>query len=183
MRGFARTFADQARASGRTVVAYQYSPLGGPLDPESSERFIPRRSFSAGHSERHGSVETSSDPARLLGARGNGRDRRRRAPVVPEAPRPRRCRLFGFSHGAGGVGRRRRAGRGRAPARSEEQAVAVLRRFGTAVAVKAEVPGLLHKSDLGCVRLACASERDVQEAYRAVVENARKAGFRTGASV
>ena len=24
----------QARASGRTVVAYQYSPLGGPLDPD-----------------------------------------------------------------------------------------------------------------------------------------------------
>ena len=34
MRRFARTFADAARASGRTVVAYQYSPLGGPLDPE-----------------------------------------------------------------------------------------------------------------------------------------------------
>ena len=34
MRRFARTFADAARASGRTVVAYQYSPLGGPLDSE-----------------------------------------------------------------------------------------------------------------------------------------------------
>src|SRR5262249_57293469 len=34
MRGFATTIADVARASGRTMVAYQYSPLGGPLDTE-----------------------------------------------------------------------------------------------------------------------------------------------------
>ena len=34
MRRFAKTFADGAQASGRTVVAYQYSPLGGPLDGE-----------------------------------------------------------------------------------------------------------------------------------------------------
>ena len=34
MRRFARTFADAARASGRTVVAYQYTPLGGPLNSE-----------------------------------------------------------------------------------------------------------------------------------------------------
>src|SRR5262249_32262295 len=32
MRRFAQIFADAARASGCTVVAYQYSPLGGPLD-------------------------------------------------------------------------------------------------------------------------------------------------------
>src|SRR5262249_42970675 len=34
MRGFAATIAKVARASGRTIVAYQYSPLGGPLDSE-----------------------------------------------------------------------------------------------------------------------------------------------------
>src|SRR5262249_15284028 len=34
MRRFAATIADVARASGRTFVAYQYSPLGGPLDTE-----------------------------------------------------------------------------------------------------------------------------------------------------
>ena len=34
MRRIARTFADAARTSGRTIVAYQYSPLGGPLDAE-----------------------------------------------------------------------------------------------------------------------------------------------------
>ncbi len=49
MRRFARTIADAARNSGRTVVAYQYSPLGGPLDPRSSRRCTPRgcRSCSA----------------------------------------------------------------------------------------------------------------------------------------
>jgi acyl-CoA synthetase (NDP forming) len=62
-------------------------------------------------------------------------------------------------------------------AQSEADAVAQLRHFGTAVAVKAEAPGLLHKSDLGCVRLRCVSEHDVSEAYRAVAHNARKAGF------
>src|SRR5262249_14262532 len=34
MRRFAGICADAARASGRTVAAYQYSPLGGPLDGE-----------------------------------------------------------------------------------------------------------------------------------------------------
>jgi hypothetical protein len=55
-----------------------------------------------------------------------------------------------------------------------------LHRFGTSVAVKVEAPGLLHKSDLGCVRLGCTSESDVREAYREVVQNARKAGFTSG---
>ena len=48
---------------------------------------------------------------------------------------------------------------------------------GFPVAVKAEAPGLLHKSDIGCVRLGCRSEDAVAEAYRTVVANAGKAGF------
>ena len=56
----------------------------------------------------------------------------------------------------------------------------LLRRFNTAVAVKAEAPGLLHKSDLGCVRLGCADEQAVRDAYAAVVRNARNAGFDGG---
>jgi acyl-CoA synthetase (NDP forming) len=68
-------------------------------------------------------------------------------------------------------------------AQSEAEAVAQLRHFGTAVAVKAEAPGLLHKSDLGCVRLGCVSERGVSEAFRAVAHNARKAGFENGVDV
>jgi hypothetical protein len=65
-------------------------------------------------------------------------------------------------------------------AHSEDEAVALLRRFNTAVAVKAEAPGLLHKSDLVCVRLGCTDEQAVREAYAAVVRNARNAGFDGG---
>jgi acyl-CoA synthetase (NDP forming) len=60
---------------------------------------------------------------------------------------------------------------------SEEDAVAAQKHFGTPVAIKAEVAGLLHKSDVGCVRLGCAGPTDVADAYRHVIENARKAGF------
>ncbi len=67
-------------------------------------------------------------------------------------------------------------------ASSAEEAVALQRRFGVPVVLKAEVPGLLHKSDVGCVRLNCGAG-EVAEAYRAVIGNARKAGFKSAASV
>ena len=63
-------------------------------------------------------------------------------------------------------------------ASSEDAAVAAFRRFGRPVALKAEADGLLHKSDLGCVRLNCATEAEVTDGYRAIVANAHKAGFR-----
>src|SRR5262249_25638299 len=62
-------------------------------------------------------------------------------------------------------------------ARSESEAIELLQRFGSAVAVKAEAAGLLHKSELDCVRLNCASEHDLRDAYRAVTANARNASF------
>src|SRR5262249_46968750 len=62
-------------------------------------------------------------------------------------------------------------------AHSEAEAVELLLRFGSAVAIKAEAAGLLHKSELDCVRLNCASEQDVRDAYHAVTTNARNAGF------
>ena len=34
MQRLARTIADAARKTEQTIVAYSYSPLGGPLDPE-----------------------------------------------------------------------------------------------------------------------------------------------------
>jgi acyl-CoA synthetase (NDP forming) len=49
--------------------------------------------------------------------------------------------------------------------------------------VKAETPGLLHKSDIGGVRLGCANASVVAEAYRAVIQNARNAGFKTASHV
>jgi acyl-CoA synthetase (NDP forming) len=185
MRGFARTFADQARASGRTVVAYQYSPLGGPLDPD-----IVRTLHSAqvplllGTSNAMGALRylpirrdywARTEIADIDDRPGTGSGMMRGVLGDADCSNFLTARAALVAAGVPIVETRL--------ARSEEEAVAHLRHFDTAVAVKAEAPGLLHKSDLGCVRLACASERDVQEGYRAVVENARKAGFRSGASV
>jgi len=64
-----------------------------------------------------------------------------------------------------------------AEARSEQEAVGHFRRFGSAVAVKAEAEGFLHKSDVGCVRLNCKSEADVIAAFSHVTQQAAKAGF------
>jgi acetyltransferase len=172
MRRFAKTFADGARASGRTVVAYQYSPLGGPLDGEIIQtlhsaqvplllgianamgalKYLPiRREYwtrAATEHAEHTGLGAGDDPAdwSFLSAR--------KALIAS-----------GVNVVEAGL------------ARSEDEAVALFQRFGTSVAVKAEAPGLLHKSDLGCVRLGCATERDVQDAYREVMQNARKAGF------
>jgi acetyltransferase len=62
-------------------------------------------------------------------------------------------------------------------ASSAQEAVSLWRKFAQPVALKAEAPSLLHKSDLGCVTLNCASEDEIAAGYDAVVRNARKAGF------
>jgi succinyl-CoA synthetase beta subunit len=36
----------------------------------------------------------------------------------------------------------------------------------------------MHKSDIGCVRLNCATAAQVAQAYREIVENARRAGIK-----
>jgi acetyltransferase len=185
MRRFAGTFAEAARASGRTVVAYQYSPLGGPLDLE-----IVRTLHSAqvplllGISNAMGALKYLSDR----------RDFWARAATESTAEQPGKS--AGIASRVGGnpddwsfLAARKVLVASGIPvveaglAQSEDEAVALLRRFGTSVAVKAEAPGLLHKSDVGCVRLGCASESDVREAYRSVVQNAGKAGFTSGVGV
>jgi acyl-CoA synthetase (NDP forming) len=54
-------------------------------------------------------------------------------------------------------------------AANEDEAVDAASRLGYPVAVKAIGPGLLHKSDVGGVRLALASERDLRDACRDLV--------------
>jgi acetate---CoA ligase (ADP-forming) len=175
MRRFAKTFADGARASGRTVVAYQYSPLGGPLDGEiiktlhsaqvplllgianamGALKYLPIRrehwTRAATEHAEHTGLAAGNDPVdwSFLSAR--------KALVAS-----------GVNVVEAGL------------AQSEDEAVALFQKLGTSVAIKAEAPGLLHKSDLGCVRLGCASEREVREAYGAVIQNARMAGFASG---
>ena len=181
MRRFARTFADAARASGRTVVAYQYTPLGGPLDSEIVKTLHDAQvPLLLGISNAMGALKHL--PLR--------RDYWMRAAATTEAPEQPGSRL---ESGRGGdpsrwdflTARQALVASGvpvvdAALAHSEDEAVALLRRFNTAVAVKAEAPGLLHKSDLGCVRLGCTDEQAVRDAYAAVVRNARNAGFDGG---
>lgn len=67
--------------------------------------------------------------------------------------------------------------------RTEDEALAAFRRFGAPVAIKAEAPGLLHKSDIGGVALNCRTEAEVAQAFRTVVANAQKAGFSDAAAI
>jgi acetyltransferase len=176
MRHFAETMAGVARATGRTIVAYQYSPLGGPLDADlirmlhgaqvpfllgtsnamRALRFLAQRSGYWSRAGRDGSVAHSVAAA---GERG------------PWDFLNARRRLV-----AGGV-----------PvveatlARSEDEAVAIARKLAAPVAVKAEAPGLLHKSDVGCVRLGIAGADAARQAFREVMANCAKAGHKEAA--
>jgi acetate---CoA ligase (ADP-forming) len=178
MRRFAGTFAAAARASGRTVVAYQYSPLGGPLDPEIIATL---------HSAQVPFLLGISNAMAALKHLPVRRDYWARA--ADEDPTDG----AGTSLPSGGdwdflAARDALVASGvpvvdAARAHDEDDAVALLRRFGGAVAVKAEAAGLMHKSDIGCVRLNCTTEHAVREAYRVVTQNARKAGFGGGALI
>jgi acetate---CoA ligase (ADP-forming) len=169
MRRFARTIADAACASQCTVVAYQYSPLGGPLDSEivstlhsaqvplllgianamAALKFLPTR---CNYWKRAANEHAADQP---MAAGDLGDFLAAREALVASGVPIVEAEL----------------------ARSEDAAVAVWRRFGGATAVKTEASGLLHKSELDCVRLNCNSEHDVRNAYRTVIANARKAGF------
>lgn len=171
MQRLARTIADAARKTERTIVAYSYSPLGGPLDPE-----IVNALHSAGIPYLLGITNAMSvlknlrqrrDLQRQLLGDDAGQMRISR-PLADDWSTTGVCEAL-VSHGVAMAKLRM--------AWSEADAVAAYREFGSAVAVKAEAPGLLHKSELGCVRLNCDSEQAVAEAYRLVVANARKAGF------
>jgi acetate---CoA ligase (ADP-forming) len=180
MRRLAGRIADAARASGRTFVAFQYTPLGGPLDAElirtlhgadvpillgttntmRALRYLPtRRKFWA----RAASMATSSDKVAPTKSGGD----LARADFMAARAALAACGIPVVDA---------------ALARSEEEAVALQRRFAAPVAVKAETPGLLHKSDIGGVRLNCANATEVAEAFRAVIANARGAGFKSAAA-
>jgi len=177
MRRLASHIADAARGSGRTFVAFQYTPLGGPLD-----------------SEMIGTLHGANVPI-LLGTT-NAMRALRYLPIRRgywargAAPVQRPVRTTNeLDFASAGFMMVRQALLAHdipivdaALAGSEEEAVALQRRFGAPVVVKAEVPGLLHKSDVGCVRLNCGAA-EIAEAYRAVISNARKAGFKSAATV
>jgi acetate---CoA ligase (ADP-forming) len=173
-RRLAGVIADAARASGRTFVAFQYTPLGGPLDSAMIGML---------HEARVPVLLGISNTMRALRYLPMRRNYWQRAATLANAD-PAVPRMAADSHAGDFLMMRKTLLSCGIPvvdaalARSEEEAVAVQRRFGVPVAVKAEMPGVLHKSDIGCVQLDCAGA-DVAQAYRAVVKNAGKAGFKT----
>jgi acetyltransferase len=173
MRRFATIIADVARASDRTMVAFQYSPLGGPLDSE-----VVRTLHAANVPFLLGTSNTMR-AIRALGQRAEywSRAARDGGGHAPRALTPHGDQPWDF------LSARERLVASGVPvvaaefARSEDEAVTIARRLAAPVAVKAEAPGLLHKSDIGCVALGCGGEDAVRQAYRTVTANCARAGF------
>jgi acetyltransferase len=179
MRRLATGIAGAARNSGRTFVAFQYTPLGGPLDSEMINTL---------YAARVPVLLGTTNTMQALKYLPMRRDYWRRASMADASA----SRVSAPEVGAIGtdfLGLRKALTAAGVPvveaalARSEDEAVALQARFGGPVAVKAETPGILHKSDIGGVRLGCANASVVAEAYRAVIQNARNAGFKTASHV
>jgi len=60
-------------------------------------------------------------------------------------------------------------------ARTEEEAVALAHRLGGPVVLKVASPDILHKTDVGGVRVGVQGEEAVRTAFREVVQSARRA--------
>jgi acetate---CoA ligase (ADP-forming) len=173
MRRLADCIADAARASGRTFVAYQYTPLGGPLDADMIHTL---------HAARVPVLLGTINAMRALRYLPMRRDYWRREAGAQLGERPITTASKGLNGHATDFLTARQALLARgipvveaALVGSEDEAVSAHYRIGSPVAVKAEAPELLHKSDAGCVRLDCASAAQVALAYREVTQNAHKA--------
>ena len=59
-------------------------------------------------------------------------------------------------------------------AHAADEAVRIAENFGTAVALKAESPAILHKTDAGAVRLGVRGAADVRAAFATIVDNVRR---------
>lgn len=168
-RRFARVLADAAANSRRTIAAYQPSPLGGPLDAEVLDTLraagvpvllgIPSAMRALQHIPRR--AERFVEDRRMTPPAGAGDH------AFP-ADYPSRSRFLA-DRGVAMVEVRL--------ARDADQAVEVFRSFSRPVAIKIESPDILHKTDIGGVRLGCASDDAVRGAYAEIVANVRRAGF------
>ncbi|MCC6887617.1 MAG: acetate--CoA ligase family protein [Hyphomicrobiales bacterium] len=177
LRRIAGVIAEAARHSGRTIVAYQSSPLG-PLDEE-----IVRTLHAA-------KVPVLLGIQNAMGALARLKERRdyalRLTAETADTAAPAR-RASAGSPGADipsdFLGLRSLLVAAGVPvvdamlATTAAEAVTIWRRFGGPVALKAEAAGLIHKSDIGAVSLDRRSEADVIAGFEAVSVNARKAGF------
>jgi acetyltransferase len=174
MRRFATTIAEVARVSGRTMVAFQYSPLGGPLDAEVVRTL---------HAANVPFLLGTSNAMRAVKALGQRAEYWARAAQEGDGGPAHGVPATAGDQAWDFLSARERLVASGVPvvaaelARSEDEAATIARRLATPVAVKAEAPGLLHKSDIGCVALGCAGEDAVRRAFRTVTANCAKAGF------
>ncbi len=172
LRRIAGAIADAARTSGRTIVAYQSSPLG-PLDDEIV------RTLHAANVPLLLGIQNAMGALKQLKQRRDFALRAANTPSEGEKPvarandpMPQDFISAQKTLAAAGVPIVEAA-----LASSAHEAVAIMRRLAQPVALKAEAPELLHKSDLGCVKLSCRTESEVIAGYEAVVANAKAAGF------
>ncbi|PAB60610.1 acetate--CoA ligase family protein [Anaeromicrobium sediminis] len=59
-------------------------------------------------------------------------------------------------------------------AKSEEEAVKAIEEVGYPIVAKIDSPDILHKSDIGCVKLNLNSETEVRSAYNHIIRNAKE---------
>src|SRR4051794_35622744 len=152
MRRIAGAIAETARSSGRTIVAYQPSPLGAVDDEIVKTLHAAGVPLLLGISHAMAALKHLSS-RRDYAARALHTPEQDSAPVLNSSPLS-----------ADFLSAREALTESGIPvvdaglASSAQEAVALWRRFAQPVALKVEAPGLLHKSDLGCVRLNCACE-------------------------
>ncbi len=179
MHRFAGTVAEAARSSQRTFIGFQISPLGGPLDHEVINPLhaagVPLllgttiamrclRHF-AKRLEIWGRYDSADDWSKSAMIDGMQSCARATGAIDTDFLNVRRLLL---DAGVKVVDTE--------CATSADEASAIFQKFERAVAVKATDPKLLHKADVGCVRLHCATEQSVRDAYQSVTTNAQKAG-------
>jgi acetyltransferase len=177
MRRLAGTIAEAAQASSRTFVAYQYTPLGGPLDAETIG------TLHAAHVPVLLGTTNAMRALRYLPMRRGYWARAARPSVGEPAISSRPIKPHGedadfltlraalVSCGVPVVEA--------ALAWSADEAVVIQQQLAVPVALKAQAPGLVHKSDVGGVCLDCATAADVARAYCDILQNVRRAGFET----
>jgi len=59
-------------------------------------------------------------------------------------------------------------------ATTEDEAVAAAKKFGQAVALKVVSPDILHKSDVGGVKLNLRTKKEITDAFKAIITSAKK---------
>src|SRR6516162_4085094 len=175
-------------ATGDLVAAIQQAEVGVPLaavvlDQPESVRLIPRTEGD-GRIPAYGYPEAAARAVARAARYGAWRtEPRGQVPSFPDIrTEDARALVRGFFHatvGGGWMPPDKTAELLRCygiplaeltPARTEDEAVRAFHAVAGPVVLKADVPGLIHKTDAGAVELDLRSEADVRRAYRRLTE-------------